>query len=407
MRISRSKNLFVLFTVSSLVSVTVILAAVYIGIRHIYQQHIIASAESESVGIGSALFRLENEVLTAGNPGGASSLEIAPQDFGVIDRRMRSYLQPFNILKIKVFNREREIIYSTDPSITGHRDGNNPRLETALAGKPVSKLNFKDRVMDLSEEERFGVDVVETYLPVTNDSGQVIGSFEIYLDVTHYRERQKGILWSSMLAISAILFATFGVLFVIMRKGTQQLGAYENRLHGLAVTDELTGLANRRHLMRRAEEEFLRAQRSGEAKKVATRAGCILIDLDHFKKVNDTYGHQAGDQVLREVAKRLHRVVRRYDVVGRYGGEEFLIVTPNSDFETTQTIAQRARGIIREEPFQFLDKSSPLTASIGFAITEPSDENVEEVIKRADEGLYLAKSSGRDCVRFVDISGSR
>jgi len=403
MKESRSKKLLVLFTMSSLISGIVILMAIYFGIRAIYQQHIVVSAESESASISSALFLQESKSLTGGDPLGATSLTLAQEDFDYVDQRMHSYLHPFHIVKIKVFNKEHEIIYSTDPSIIGKRDAENDRLKSALEGNVISKLSFKDRVVDLVEEERFNVDVVETYLPVANNAGEIIGSFEIYLDVTQYREQLGNILWSSMTVIAIIMVSTYGVLFLIMRQGTSQLSLYESKLHGMAITDELTGIANRRFLMERAEQEFLRTQRSKEARTVRTRTGCILVDLDNFKKINDTYGHQIGDAVLREVAARLQKVVRRYDVVGRYGGEEFLIITPSSEFDNVKAVAERAWHAVRETPFEISDHSLVITTSVGFAITADTDGGIDEVIRRADESLYIAKSAGRDRVHWKGL----
>lgn len=396
-----SGGIMTLFTISAIVSVAVILGATFIGIRTIYTQNVVEIAEQQSISISQALFVQERDLLTGGAPQTAETLSIAPETFELIDKRMHDYLRPFNIVKIKTFNTQREIIYSTDQSIIGKIDVGNARLEKALKGGIDAELGTKNKIVDLAEEARFDIDVVETYVPVANQANEVIGSLEIYMDVTHYRERLAEILSSSMTVISLILLGVFGVLYLVMRRGAWHLSEYEKKLHALATTDVLTGTANRRFLMDRADEEFSRVRCERRGEKRVESAGCILIDLDHFKKINDTYGHQVGDEVLRDVAERFRHCVRRYDTVGRYGGEEFLIITPNSDFDDIKEIAERVWEEVRARPFDVGGIHLNVTASVGFACIEEGDVSVSDVIKRADDSLYRAKASGRDQIVWI------
>lgn len=130
-------------------------------------------------------------------------------------------------------------------------------------------------MVDLGDEARIDIDVVETYVPVTNALREVIGSAEIYLDVTRYRERLARILGSSITVIGLILAALFGLLFLIMRHGTKRMHEYERKLQNLATTDVLTGTANRRFLLSRADEEFSRVQRECLRKDHPETAGYI------------------------------------------------------------------------------------------------------------------------------------
>lgn len=390
-----------LFSVSALISMAVILGATYIGIRTIYTQNVVEIAEQQSVSISQALFIQERDLLVGGNAEGVDSLRVAPENFDRIDKRMHEYLQPFNIVKIKVFSKQMEIVYSTDSAIVGKVDAGNSRLDIALKGGVDAKLGTKGRITDLSDEARFNIDVVETYVPVTSQAGDIIGSVEIYMDVTRYRDRLAEILNSSMTVIALILFGAFGLLFLVMRGGTKRLTEYEKQLHELATTDVLTGAANRRFLMNRADEEFSRVRRDKQNIKRPESAGCILVDLDHFKNINDTHGHQVGDEVLRDVAERFRHCVRRYDTVGRYGGEEFLIITPNSDFDNVKEIAERVWREVRDRPFKIGSLSLDITISVGFACIEESDVSISDVIKRADDSLYRAKESGRDQIFWL------
>lgn len=169
---------------------------------------------------------------------------------------------------------------------------------------------------------------------------------------------------------------------------TEQM-AEEARLRKLSDTDDLTGLANRRRLMSRLDEEIARSNRHGSPLSL------MLIDLDHFKRVNDTWGHLQGDQVLAEFATLCHDLLREEDVIGRLGGEEFAVVLPLTPLVASGPLAERLRREIAE--YDFGISSGQLTASIGLAeyrLGEPRDA----LIERADRSLYAAKRQGRNRV---------
>ena len=168
------------------------------------------------------------------------------------------------------------------------------------------------------------------------------------------------------------------------------------RLEALAHTDPLTQALNRRALTARLAAELDRARR------YQSPVTLLLVDLDHFKKINDTYGHLVGDEVLREVAALLLHAVRSVDVVARYGGEEFVVVLPETGAEGAVAFAERIREKIGGEPFGKAEGVSlALTASIGVAAyPSPDIETVEELFARADAALYRAKAEGRDRVRM-------
>ena len=143
-----------------------------------------------------------------------------------------------------------------------------------------------------------------------------------------------------------------------------------------------------------------RALESRRATRV-DRIGFVMIDIDHFKSINDNHGHLGGDEVLREASRRLKACLRTYDVIGRYGGEEFLVVLPQTDLASAGLVAERMRLAIRETPFDVEGKTIQVTASFGAAQSEDADEDVEKVLRRADDGLYRAKEGGRDRVVTV------
>ncbi|WP_309645704.1 PleD family two-component system response regulator [Phenylobacterium sp.] len=162
----------------------------------------------------------------------------------------------------------------------------------------------------------------------------------------------------------------------------------------LAVTDQLTGLHNRRYMVGQLEALVKRATLGGDA------VACLLIDIDHFKKINDGYGHDVGDEVLREFAVRLASNVRAIDLPCRYGGEEFVVVMPDTKLEDAERIAERIRLHVAGSPFRVMGGSELLTVtiSIGVAATLGAEDKPETLLKRADEAVYEAKASGRNKV---------
>lgn len=179
----------------------------------------------------------------------------------------------------------------------------------------------------------------------------------------------------------------------------EQLRDNYNRSLSLALTDELTGLYNRRYLFAHLNEVLGRVSDGGGQTAV------MLFDIDHFKLVNDRYGHPAGDEVLRELAGRAVRQVRSVDLVGRLGGEEFVVVMPETSLSGAVVVAERLRTAVADAPFVLREDGAklPVTVSIGIAVTGVEDETQESLLKRADDALYAAKRDGRN--RTVTAAG--
>jgi diguanylate cyclase (GGDEF)-like protein len=163
-------------------------------------------------------------------------------------------------------------------------------------------------------------------------------------------------------------------------------------VQSLALTDPLTGLQNRRSLFELGRVEFSRSHRMNRA------FCCMMLDLDHFKGINDMFGHPVGDIVLREFAKRSKLSVREVDLVARYGGEELIILLPETDRNTAMQVAERLRASIEATPIQASDKEIAVTVSIGVAAKDENTLELETLIARADQAMYIAKHRGRNCV---------
>jgi len=193
------------------------------------------------------------------------------------------------------------------------------------------------------------------------------------------------------------------VFWKVMRRYQRQLDEAKQaellRMEQMALIDPLTSLPNHRTMMDRIEEELARCQRTQQS------CALVFVDLDHFKHINDAWGHRAGDVVLREASSRLKKSIRREDAVGRYGGEEFVMLLPNTDLHAAKQTAERVRVAIAEEPCLLEPEEKAhagnvisLTASIGVAVYGEHGTTRAALIEAADRAMYYAKHMGRNQV---------
>jgi diguanylate cyclase (GGDEF)-like protein len=204
---------------------------------------------------------------------------------------------------------------------------------------------------------------------------------------------ENRLLYAYMTVGTLVAFASFG--WVLGRaadrlaEDRRALRIANRQLRRLSQVDALTGLLNRGAIDARLEEETLRSRREH------TALSLIMLDIDHFKRVNDEHGHVRGDEVLRALAQRVRKLARTTDIVGRYGGEEFLLVLPHTGNVEAEGLAERLRAHVAETPVAGL----PLTASFGVT-TCPSGESLPPLalVERADSALYRAKNAGRNRV---------
>ncbi|MEW8584369.1 MAG: GGDEF domain-containing protein, partial [Candidatus Thiodiazotropha sp.] len=189
-----------------------------------------------------------------------------------------------------------------------------------------------------------------------------------------------------------LLFLVTGVISVLFAKNSVQKKVAFRKLQQYATTDDLTGLANRRELDKVALREFKRATRFSRHLSV------LMMDLDHFKAVNDSYGHNVGDRVLRHVADICVAAIRGQDFLARYGGEEFTILLPETEIGSAALLAQRICDEIAAKPYRDGTQPISITISIGISEVEDNDDDVHNLLYRADKALYEAKKRGRNRV---------
>jgi len=194
-----------------------------------------------------------------------------------------------------------------------------------------------------------------------------------------------------------------GIVTTMFNEMVKRLQENQLRLEELATTDPLTGLANRKQIMTSLELQMEGFCRHG------TSFSLLMLDIDFFKKVNDTYGHQAGDSVLVEIASILGTILRTLDTAGRYGGEEFVVILDTADQSQAFQSAERIRRAVERHVFSWNGHELRITVSVGASAIYPTDETVNSLIARVDEALYRAKSEGRNrvCVPIMEAHESR
>lgn len=191
------------------------------------------------------------------------------------------------------------------------------------------------------------------------------------------------------------LIIGFAVTLLVIIINVLMVHHFQGRLELMATIDELTKVPNRRSFFCQAKRDLSRCIRSGAP------ASLLMIDIDHFKRINDTHGHTAGDLVLKETAKKLSETLREGDLAGRLGGEEFAILLPNTEHETALQVAERLRLTVATHIVLLRNSTCMVTLSIGVATEQGPDITLESLLAKADNGLYTSKHQGRDRVSLA------
>ncbi len=277
-------------------------------------------------------------------------------------------------------------------------DANQPALEgLGYTKKEISQINFKKLLplkylnkayKTIQELKKTGAQKKLTQFKLKRKDGEYV-YVETKASAIYRKEKPRYIL---------------GIARDITKRiqMEEQLKQTAQKLKKQALTDDLTGLLNHGAVLNRFKEEVERAERQKEPVSV------LLADLDHFKNINDQYGHQVGDSVLKHASQCIYKSFRGYDIKGRYGGEEFLIVMPKTKLKNAQKAAERLRKMFKGSPLQTKGGKITATLSIGLVSSYPHKDHVksETLLKLSDNALYKAKEKGRDRVEvFSNIEG--
>ena len=215
-----------------------------------------------------------------------------------------------------------------------------------------------------------------------------VGVSQLIISLLGRGDRLLATLSASACALG--LTAVFGYLFLRLVQYQDQA---RQRISRHATLDPLTATFNRRHFMQLVDREWSRAKRYN------MDCALLLMDVDHFKRVNDTHGHLCGDKLLREIARVSGETLRQADVLARFGGEEFVVFLPHTDPLGALDVAERMRERVEQLSFSWEDRDVPVSVSLGVASLQFEHLTLDHLIHDADEALYSAKAAGRNCVR--------
>jgi diguanylate cyclase (GGDEF)-like protein len=326
----------------------------------------------------------------------ASRNEIRDLDFQL--RRLKAAT---SVVKVKLYDTNGLTVYSTDPRQIGENKSANPGVRSALAGTPASEITFRER-FDAWEGTISDRNIIATYVPVrVLEYSPVEAVMEVYSDVTPLVETMERRLWQ----ILGGVLAGFGLVCAVglwsivrhrrlLRAQEDERLAREQQVRYQAYHDALTKLPNRASFVQHLEEAVRRAKRAHWSLAV------MFLDADQFKRVNDSLGHEAGDQLLRVLAERIRASVRETDLLYRMGGDEFTVLLEDvRGPEEAAMVAQRILEATRE-PLQLQHHELSASVSIGIAMYPKDDDSGERLVQSADTAMYRAKQLGRNRYTF-------
>jgi diguanylate cyclase (GGDEF)-like protein len=285
-------------------------------------------------------------------------------------------------------------VYLTDGvgSVVASNESTRTAAHTLAASDPVLSRMYATAASGQYRSQSVSYTYARAAVPGTAWSMVIsVPSTELFIAV------QGSTFWLPWLILFALslLIGLTALLTVRLLEGRSRLGAANGRLETIARTDGLTGLSNRSHVTEQLEGLLANGARHGFPLCV------LMIDVDHFKLLNDSYGHQAGDQAICHVADRLTSALREGDLLGRWGGEEFLAVLPYTGLDEGIEVAHRIRGVVAATHIELDGVTDLVAVRTSVGVAEAGDDSLAALVHRADLGLYEAKASGRDTVRAV------
>ena len=401
---SRAFKLTRFFSVTSLIGIVVVTACLFWTYRAQIERHLIdhesrANADLTRAFANSVWGRYRSFVLDSAG----RSRESLSADPAVAQLRadVLAKMSGLQIVKIKIYNVEGLTVFSTDEKQIGEDKSANEGFRGARAGGVASQITYREK-FDAFEGVLNKRNLIASYVPIRSAPGAAVeGVFEVYSDVTELLHTQSRAQWQVAAIVLALLATLYLFLLLVVRKADriiarqeQERAAKEEQVRHQAYHDALTGLPNRAYF----------AERLGEAISLAARHGhaCALmfIDLDRFKIVNDSLGHQAGDALLKLISERIQACLRNSDLLFRMGGDEFTIVLP--EIATTDDAAFVARRILEAvaQPASVHEHELTVGATIGIAVYPGDGDNADEMLKNADAAMYSAKQRTRGTHAF-------
>ena len=312
---------------------------------------------------------------------------------GITLRYLNQVINDFSIWKVKLFDHSGKVIFSTIDEEIGTISKRQYFYNIVAEGHNYTKTSYKN-ISEDGENHYFA----EVYIPIVQDN-TFIGAFELYYDITDRKNALDNLInntntitiWLSLTSILLVLL--MGILLDWQRSLRED---YEEELVDLASIDQLTQLVNR-NSMDLAIEKGIKRFHEKEIDYCL-----IMFDVDHFKQVNDIHGHQAGDEVLTGLANITKNRLRETDIIGRYGGEEFVVLLSNTNASGGKALAENLRKIVEKTPIPTCSGDIHITISLGVgAFNDVSDLSIKSLLKEVDSAMYKSKHSGRNTVRYI------
>ncbi|MBO8087723.1 MAG: GGDEF domain-containing protein [Marichromatium sp.] len=319
------------------------------------------------------------------------SIDYSNSNIDEIDLIMQRKLKTFQIDKVHYLKKDGTIIYSTVKEKIGTVNKNSYFHNIVAKGDIYYKVI--DKGGKSFENTTITKDIIEIYVPIMKN-GSFTSAFEMYYDISKEIENFTSL---SNTIMRTSIFACFLVAVILLvliynaSKNNLNKNEYQRRLKILANSDSLTNLCNRRHFYEVAGNIINLAQLNKESISIC------MVDIDDFKNINDTYGHAAGDVVITTLTNEMKKNIRTSDIIARVGGEEFVILFPNTNLDTANTIANQICKRVSALEVEYETNKLKLTISIGVSELH-ANESLKDLIKKSDEALYEAKKTGKNRV---------
>ncbi len=311
---------------------------------------------------------------------------------------LKSIVATTNITDIGLFTLAGELVYNTDILFINDYEPNNSAVNTALSGTINSSFFLEEAPTNIAGKRNTSPKIIRTYVPIRSTTEEIIGAYKIDIDVSQYQLNIKDRLVKFVQLVFVSIVSILVLFLLFMRPKIQKLSKMKEQLLEFSATDSLTGLFDRATAFTHLESEFSRLHNDIGRKEDIKSIGCILAEIDNLKKFNDNYGYHTGDKVLQFVSNLILDTLRPYDVAGRCGGGEFIIILPNTSLKDTQKAAERICTNIRTAQFESIEGKHSFTLSVGISCLTDYDTSIDFAVKRAETSLDKAKKSGHDRV---------
>ncbi len=397
-------NLNRYFSVSSLVGIAIVVAALSFFYRHLATNILIEHETRANVALTTAFansiwptykdFVMSQSVIDR-------DILMSKLEIQALRQEVLSKMKNLNVVKVKIYNLDGMTVFSTDVNQIGSDKSNNPGFLAARAGKVISEITFRNEFYAF-EDVIVDRNLLATYIPLRQDQNVPVEAvFELYSDVTELVNKIETTQYQIVSGVFVALATLYLFLYVIVKRADNIIKRHEEvrllherEMRHQAYHDSLTGLPNKSKFSEQLRESINRSIRSGQ------QFALMFVDLDRFKIINDSMGHDAGDQLIRIAGERLSSLTREKDILFRWGGDEFTIILEDIDnLDDVSTITERIiKGM--SSPISIAKQELVITTSIGIAVYPNDSDSAEALIKNADAAMYHAKGSGRNRYEF-------